>query len=324
MQVYKNSKGYSLKRFYLRHLLGLIYLGMVGCNAPPTPLVQPATPSPVATTMPPSPSATKTAEATPTLAATPQVYVVQAGDTILTIAAKFNRSKTSLQLANGLLDPRQLMIGQRLIIPPQSLNEGIPTVTPTPLPMFMEAVNFYPNPSGSLWCLAQVHNSSEQAVTEVQVEATLLDSNGVVLDRAHAFSQLEVILPKMTSPIAILFTNPPADFAQYQLKVITARPLPAQNRYYFDLAVSNLHGEVVGAALYRLSGQLHNQGKYNAESIRLVAVAYNAANQILAERQANLTVQLLKADATTPFMVDLMTHDQVDHYHVFVESLQAK
>jgi LysM repeat protein len=295
-----------------------------GCNSPPpTVVVQPATATTVATTTPlPSPTAQPTS--TPTLAATPQVYVVQAGDTILTIAAKFNRSKTSLQLANGLLDPRQLMVGQRLIIPPPTLDESLPTVTPTPLPMLMEAAHLYPNPSGSVWCLVEVHNSSEQAVTEVQVEATLLDSNGVVLDRARAFSQLEVILPKMTSPAAILFNNPPADFAQYQLKVITARPLPAQNRYYFELEVSALQGEVVGVALYRLSGQLHNQGKFNAESIRLVAVAYNATNQILAQRQANLAVELLKADATTPFMVDLMTHERVDHYHVFVESLQAK
>ncbi len=46
------------------------------------------------------------------------VYTVQPGDTLAGIALEFDVSIASIQLANSILDPRSLMVGQLLIIPP--------------------------------------------------------------------------------------------------------------------------------------------------------------------------------------------------------------
>ena len=102
-------------------------------------------------------------------------------------------------------------------------------------------------------------------------------------------------------------------------------PLSEQARYYFDLEPFDLQGSPEGAATYRLTGQLRNRGSVDAESIRLVAVAYDQDDKVLAQRQAELAVRLLKAGAATPFAMDLIiTQGIVDHYKVLVQGLKAQ
>ncbi|RME76159.1 MAG: LysM peptidoglycan-binding domain-containing protein [Chloroflexi bacterium] len=54
---------------------------------------------------------------TPTPTPTPRIYVVQSGDTLSAIAARFNVTVEALMARNGIDDPRYLRTGQRLIIP---------------------------------------------------------------------------------------------------------------------------------------------------------------------------------------------------------------
>lgn len=79
------------------------------CMAPTPAQVTPtATPSPVTTpTVVPSP--------TPTLAGT--TYTVQAGDTLITIAAKFGVNWKAIAEANDIEDPGLIREGQVLFIP---------------------------------------------------------------------------------------------------------------------------------------------------------------------------------------------------------------
>jgi len=48
----------------------------------------------------------------------PEVYVVQPGDTLFTIATRFGLTVTDVALANSIRNPDYLYIGQRLVIPP--------------------------------------------------------------------------------------------------------------------------------------------------------------------------------------------------------------
>src|SRR5512136_1092032 len=125
-------------------LLAFLLMSMVlltGCGRliTPTPdqAASPAAVMPTATplaTVPPRATATP-APATPaptpspTVTPTPIVYVVQSGDTLLAIAAKFGVKSEAIQEANGIVDPRRLQIEQTLIIP--RLEEE-PEQPPTP------------------------------------------------------------------------------------------------------------------------------------------------------------------------------------------------
>ena len=96
---------------------------------------QAATPTPTLTVEPPA------ATSTPVLpTATPTVvfYTIQAGDTLSTIAARFNVPTEELQRANNIADPNLIQVGQKLIIPgptPIPTAAILPTAEPpTPTP----------------------------------------------------------------------------------------------------------------------------------------------------------------------------------------------
>jgi LysM repeat protein len=88
----------------------------------PTPTLSPS-PSPTATPSPsPTPTATPLSTTAPTAAPPPppppqQTYVVQEGDTLAAIAQRFGTSASALQVANGIEDPDEILIGQVLVIP---------------------------------------------------------------------------------------------------------------------------------------------------------------------------------------------------------------
>jgi hypothetical protein len=74
-----------------------------------------------------------------------------------------------------------------------------------------------------------------------------------------------------------------------------------------------------------VSGQLRNYGPSDAESVRLVAVAYDADKRVLAQRQAELAVTLFKAGATTPFELELtIPKGIVAHYKVLAQALKVQ
>jgi len=270
--------------------------------------------------------ATPIASPTPTVTPTPVIYSVQGGDTLLKIAIQFNTTTEAIQEANGIVDPRFLQIGQQLIIPPPETDaEAPPTPPPTPPPLDVTAVNFQDAPHGALWCLGTVDNPGDEFLTEVVIEASLFDGAGVLLAREATFTQLDVVPPGQSVPFAILFKEPPSSFAQYQVIAVAGVPLSDQTRYYFDLETFDLHGAPEGVNTYRINGQLRNRGNADVESIRLVAVAYDNENRVLAQRQANLAVSLLKAGSITPFQLDLIIpHGTVDHYQVLAQGLQAQ
>jgi LysM repeat protein len=291
----------------------------------PSPQKKPVstnTPRATSTPRPVTPVATPT----PTVTPTPIVYTVQPGDTLLKIAIQFDRSLDAIQEVNGIVDPRFLQIGQELIIPPPEADpESPPTPTSTPPPLIVEAINFQETRQGTLWSLGEVSNPGDEFLTEVVVEASLFDGAGILLAREAAFTQLDVIPPEQSVPFAILFESPPENFAQYQVVAVAGVPLSEQARYYFDLEIFDLHGSPEGAATYRLKGQLRNTGTFEAESIRLVAIAYGENDKVLAQRQAQLAVSLLKAGAVTPFEIELIIpHGIVDQYKVSAQALKAQ
>lgn len=96
----------------------------------PTPSViatlTPTAVPPTATPMTPTPTVGAVPTATPAV----KVYVVQAGDTLFDIAARFGVEVESIAQANGLRDADSLALGQKLIIPSSSASTPAPGTTP--------------------------------------------------------------------------------------------------------------------------------------------------------------------------------------------------
>lgn len=322
-------------------LLILCALAVAGCgqlitpepaeveiNNTPTPqpgagatVLPTVTARPTATPKPATPAPTPT----PTMTPTPILYTVQSGDTLLGIAIAYDIPAEAIQVANGIIDPRSLQIDQVLIIPENEADDELPTPTSTPFPVTVQGVSFQETPQGTLWCFGEVTNPGSATLSELVVEINLYDAQGKLLASKATFTQLDILASNQSVPFAVLFQEPPSSFAQYQVAAISATPLLGESRYYLDLAPVETSVTLVGQSTYRISGQLQNIGAENAEAIKLVAVAYDAANQILSQRQATLDVIVLRSQARTPFEIDLTlpADTPVERYVVQAQALRA-
>jgi LysM repeat protein len=312
----------------------LFFLGGCGRLITPAPEVTPVVVVPTATllaTKPPPPTftpapATPAPTPTPTLTPTPIVYQIQSGDTLLAIAAEFGIPAEAIQEANGIIDPRRLQIGQELIIPhPETDAEQPPTPTPTPPPMTIRKLNFQRTPTGGLWASGEIHNPGSDPISEVAVQISLFDGDGQMLASESAYPQLDVVPPGQAVSFAILFSNPPREFAQYQAVVLAGVPTSPSTRYYLDLVASDLQGQAVDAARYRVEGDLQNVGTSDAEGLRLLVTAFDDQERVVAVRQADLSVSVLRSAATTPFEVELtLTGSPVVTFSVQAQGLRME
>lgn len=66
----------------------------------------------------PQPTRAPTATPMPTAAPSQKVHIVEEGDTLLYLAAKYRTTADAIQRLNSLADPHSLRIGQKLLIPP--------------------------------------------------------------------------------------------------------------------------------------------------------------------------------------------------------------
>jgi murein DD-endopeptidase MepM/ murein hydrolase activator NlpD len=260
------------------------------------------------------------------LTPTPIVYRIQSGDTLLAIAAEFDIPAEAIQEANGIIDPRRLQIGQELVIPPpQTDAEQPPTPTPTPPPMTIRKLNFQQTPTGGLWASGEIHNPGSDPVSEVMVQISLFDGDGQMLTSESGYPQLDVVPPGRAISFAILFSNPPREFAQYQAVVLAGVPTSPITRYYLDLVASDVQGRAVDAARYRVGGDLQNVGNSDAEGLRLIVTAFDDQERVVAVRQADLAVSVLRSAATTPFEVELtLTGSPVVTFSVQAQGLRVE
>lgn len=133
------------------------------------------TPTNTATLVPPTVPPTETAIPTETLTATPAptntaaapfLYEVESGDTLYSIAEKFDVADVLIIMAlNNMAADDFLYVGQQLIIPDP--NTGLPTATPIPqnLPAG-SLISYQVLPGDTLRIIAEKFFSTEDAIIE--------------------------------------------------------------------------------------------------------------------------------------------------------------
>lgn len=136
----------------LMAIAGLILIGIVVLvvaavsNGPGLGVLKTATPTASATaTITPTPTvptatsteaetATITPSAGPSPTATQNIYTVENGDTLFSIATKFKANVCTLMAVNNITNPSVLAVGQKLLIPGPDTKLPTPTPLPTGLP----------------------------------------------------------------------------------------------------------------------------------------------------------------------------------------------
>ncbi len=153
-----------------------------------------ATPEPAPTeTLTPAPGPT----ATPTPSTDQCTYTVEPGDTLFSIAGRFNTSVSDIAQANGLTNVNQIYIGQKLVIPNCESDQEPPS---------SECVTYTVKPGDTLFSLAQRFGTT--------VNAVALENN-IVNPSLIFVGQKLTICPEGSTPPT---PEPPADCTLYTVQ----------------------------------------------------------------------------------------------------------
>ena len=271
-----------------------------------------------------TPDPTRTPAPTPT----PVIYVIQPGDTLLGVALQYNITLDQLQQANGVLRPEALQIGQELVIPVGGVVQAAPdsesgVLLPTPTPVAVDVQNtaLYQTPVGSLWVVGEVFNPGTEPLENVQVRISLLDASSVEVAADSKFVALEAVPPQGRSPFGVLFDNPPAGAAAFQVIAIRSEPSRNAAARYPQLQVADPKSQQDGAT-YHLTGSIVNDGSTNAVETNVVATLYDQQQRVLAFRQVVISDGQIAAGAAVTFDVSIAfdpTTSSVSNYAIVAQ-----
>lgn len=197
------AKARAGRREAARALCLLCCIMLVACSAPP-PAPATVAPPPAAAPFATEPAGSDTAlvpaprgDATPMPATAapapaPFVYRVQAGDTLLAIAQRFDVSAAAIVAANGLDDPDKLAIDQELLIPAGSppaggapvaehpAAEAEPPVNPAPVARPAEPFVYRVQTGDTLLSLSARYGA---AVADIMAANNLASADTIVIDQ---------------------------------------------------------------------------------------------------------------------------------------------
>ena len=274
-------------------------------TATPTTTRPSATPtsSPTGTPIPATPEPTHT----PTPEPTPIIHTLQAGDTLIGLAREYVVTVQAIQEANGITDPRGLLVGQQIIIPtdPEArLSAGTPTPEPAPPPIDVSPLTFW-RQSNALWALGQVFSKNDVSLEDVLVQVDLLDAEGGILASAQTPLQQYMLAPGELAGFDLRFSPPPSSFISYYAHIVSARPAHA-SFYHRDLTIENVLAQEAGESVYTLSGQVVNTGADPARAIYVSAILYDGDGQVVAVRRMPTDPATLQPGETAFFSAEFI------------------
>jgi LysM repeat protein len=259
-------------------------------RAVPTTAVIQTTPTPL-----PTPTATPTA--------TPIVYQIESGDTILGIAIQRGTTVAEILALNPGIVPENLQIGQPVVLPPPATAVALLAPgTAVPLMVAITKIHAYQTPIGSLWLLGEVTNDGEMPVENIQVEIGLLAADGRIVGKATAWVATSIVLPGERGPFGVLISEPPADFAQPTVAVVSGQAVVELGTRYLAVTVVESAMTFSDDSVL-LNGIIGNDGADSASQVQLVATFYNAQGNVTGFQQ-QVVAEQLHVGEERPFLLE--------------------
>lgn len=257
-------------------------------RVPPTAVVRQVTPTPL-----PSPTVTPSP--------TPILFVVESGDTLLGIAIDHGTTTEEIVALNPGLDPRFLLVGQEIVLPPPEIVVGETggVLAADPAVVSVVSLSRYDTPQGTSWLMGEVINEGDTAAENVRVSlARLADPTGEVLDTAVVWTASTLLAPGEMAPFATLLGAPPAPAGAWQAVVTEV----AGSARVVSPTVPSLVAEQVqieNSEPPQVTAELVNEGAQAVDTAVLTLTLYGAQGQVVGYTQRPLPRPLAPSERLT-------------------------
>jgi LysM repeat protein len=239
----------------------------------------------------------------PTPTATPFLYSIVEGDTLIGIAFRFGLTLADILAANPGIDPQFLSIGDDLIIPVLE-NVAAAAAVPTPVAFVVPTggTDCYPAADGSLWCFQLFENTGDLAVEGLSARFTVYDSEGEPVDERIGLPPVNLLPPGGSVPLAAWFPEAGQDYSFAGLAVLSALPVRADDPRYVPVSVDPLV-ELDGLIAY-VSGTLTVSDDTPVAEFRIGVIAFDASGRVVGVRVIQVEGPGAEAFSTSVYSLD--------------------
>jgi LysM repeat protein len=238
---------------------------------------------------------------TPLPSPTPFTYTVQKGDSMSTIAEKFDVKLDDLQAANPEISSNAMSVGQVLKIPSNPDNPS-GELTPTPAPFTIQQIECYPTIDKGMWCFVLAHNDSFDFMENLSTQVTLVDSNKFSIASQTALLPLNILAPNSSQPLTVFFPPDIPFDAKPQVQVLTAIRLLPNDQRYVPATINNTLVQVnADGHSAQVSGVVLSLSQTSvANQVWVAATAYDEAGRVIGVRRWESNTSL-PAGSNLPF-----------------------
>jgi LysM repeat protein len=208
---------------------------------------------------------------------------VEAGETLLEIAARYGVNYEAILSANPAITPSMLSVGQQLVIPEGGEpSQAAEAVTPQPLTLVEQPC--FKTVEGGAWCLALVSNESPEDVEGVVLDMRLISANGEIIAGKEVPAPLNVLLSGGSLPVGNYFPPPLPD--EYRLRAELKYAVPyAGNSRYLPVTIINSQQFLAEDGLQAvMKGSITVQNPELLGHLSILAAAYGSGDELLGMR----------------------------------------
>ncbi len=218
---------------------------------------------------------------TPTPTPVPQQHRVEAGDTLIGIAARYGVTVEDLQELNEISDPRGLQIGQRLAIPVRRILEE--DANPVRARHELRRVAVAVDGLDTAWVMGEVVNLDTVPVEQIRVAARLQTADGTEMVRRTALAVRHITPPGKAAPFMFRLGEVSQTAHGWTLAVASIKPAHIGG-YATELSVGNLRFEPQPSGTVLVSGLVTNHESVTVVDPEVVVTALDAQRRVTAVR----------------------------------------
>lgn len=218
---------------------------------------------------------------TPTPTPTPQQHRIEAGDTLIGIAARYGVTVEDLQELNSIDNPRGLQIGQELEIPALHVPEE--DTNPVRARHELRRVAVAVDGLDTAWVMGEVVNLDTVPVEQIRVAARLQTADGTEMVRRTALAVRHITSPGAAAPFMFRLGDVSQTAHGWTLAVASIKPAHIGD-YATELSVGNLRFESQPSGTVLVSGLMTNHESVAVAEPEVVVTALDAQRRVTAVR----------------------------------------
>ena len=247
-----------------------------------------------------------------------RIHTIQADDTLLDIAIRYDISLESLLLANPDVDPRALQIGQQLTIP--NIDDSTEETTrPAPVPLIVSSPECYPTSTDSALCIGLIRNNQPQPVEQISLSVAI-ERDAAVIQESTVVIEQSFVEPGGIAPYRAIFNGVEAEEVERVVVTLQSAVLTNTiNDRFANLDIKN-DSLVQDGNRFIFSADIVNVGERTSQSPRLILTLLDADDRVYGYRiwegnaplfpevSARAQLSILPATPTNPANLTYQLH----------------